>query len=46
MTKEIWRIDEFVYKVKKRGKYYTHSVLLRDLKPETQYFFGIKTEYS
>ena len=40
--RDLEEVDEFVYKVKKRGKYYTHSVLLRDLKPETQYFFGIK----
>ena len=40
--RDLEEVDEFVYKVKKRGKYYAHSVLLRDLKPETQYFFGIK----
>lgn len=40
--RDLEEVDELVYKVKKREEYYVHSVLLRDLDPETQYFFGIK----
>lgn len=40
--RDLEEVDELEYRLKKRGKYYVHSVLLRDLSPETEYHFAIK----
>lgn len=40
--RDLEEVDLLEYKLKKMGKYFVHSVLLRNLTPETQYYFSIK----
>lgn len=40
--RDLEEIGEFEYKLNKRGNYYVHSVHLRNLIPQTKYYFAIR----
>ena len=40
--RDIEEIGEFEYKLKRRGNYYVHSVVLRELSPQTEFHFAIR----
>jgi len=40
--RDLEEVDELEYRLKKRGNYYVHSVLLRNLSPQTEYYFALK----
>ena len=40
--RDLEEVGESEYRLNQRGKYYVHSVHLRELDPETQYYFAIR----
>jgi len=40
--RDLEEVDELEYRLNKRGNYYVHSVLLRNLSPQTEYHFALK----
>lgn len=40
--RDVEEVDIGVYELESKGNYYVHSVTIRDLEPETKYYFKIK----